>query len=203
MRGTPTLSAVVGASLLVMACGSREHVVCKKISMSELAKGEYGAQQWPESWPNESLQCSIGEYVVVTPAADSDVDHVMLYRGTDELFVRQGGVSAIFENGRPILDATDSDGDRAFDKVSYSVYGVDAWDEITVSDSNLDSQPDLRAYHREGAHEYWMWVEGGWYQTPRLGSMQVLVDGTPQAYRSVDGRFVFVNDAQEGRITKP
>jgi len=203
MRTTPILAAVVGASLFLLACGSHELAVCKKVTISELAEEEYGTQQWPEGWPDESVQCSIGDYVVVTPAANSDVDHVMLYRGTDEMFVRQGGVSSIFENGRPVLDATDSDGDGAFDKVSYSVYGDDEWNEVTVIDVNFDAQPDLRVYHREGAHEYWMWVEDGWYQTPRLGSMQVVVDGTPRTYSSVDGRFVFVNDAQEGRITKP
>jgi hypothetical protein len=203
MRTTPVLAAVVGISFLAAACGSRELAVCKKIRISELAKEKYGTQQWPESWPDESVQCSIGDYVVVTAAARSSVDHVMLFRGTDEMFVRQGGVSSVFEKARPVLDATDSDGDGAFDKISYSAYGVGNWDEVTVSDVNLDGQPDLRVYKREGAPEYWMWVDDGWYQTPRLGSMQVLVDGTRRAYRAVDGRFTFVDGAQGGRITKP
>ena len=115
MRTTPILATVVGASLSFIACGPHDLVVCKKMSISELAEEEYGAQQWPEGWPDESMKCSIGEYVVVTPAANSDVDHVMLYRGADEMFVRQGGVSSIFENGRPVLDATDSNDDGTFD----------------------------------------------------------------------------------------
>lgn len=202
MRTTTILAALISASLLTVACGSPDLADCKKVSMGKLAEREYGAQQWPEGWPDESVQCRIGEYVVVA-SAKSDVDHVMLFRGTDEMFVRQGGVSSIFESGRAMLDATDSDGDGVFDKVSYSVYGLDDWDEVTVKDFNLDAQPDMKVYRRESAREYWMWIDDGWYRTPRLGSMQVFVDGTPRTFRSVDGRFVFADDAQGGLNTKP
>lgn len=178
-------------------------MVCRKISLSELAAEQFGAQQWPDSWPDQSWSCSVGDYVVVTPASSSDIDEVMLYRGKHAMFIRQGGASAIFESDRPVVDATDSDGDGAFDKVSYSVYGGNGWDEVTVRDVNLDAQPDLRTYHRQGVQEYWMWVENGWYQTPSLGSMQVVVDGVPRTYESVDGRFVFTRDKREGRITTP
>ena len=196
------LSLLIGCAT-TMACSSPKVVFCREVSQAEIAKSELGIDQWPAHLPDRSLSCAIGNYVVVVPSASSDVDHVMLFRNQQALFVRQGGVSAIFENGRPALDATDSDDDGAFDQVSYSVYGLDDWDEIRVRDTNLDAQPDMRIQHKPGRLEYWLWVENGWYETPSLGSKQVLVEGVPRAYDVVDGQHVFAPDKAEGRITTP
>lgn len=188
---------------IAVACESQDVAVCTEVSLSELAEAQWGSYERPEGWPDKSLSCAIGEYVVVTPADDSEIDHVILLRRGEPLFVQQSGVSSIFQSGRPTLDATDVDDDGLFDQLSYSVYGDDEWDEITVRDRNLDGQPDIRQYHRQGAHEYWLWVEEGWYQTPRLGSMQVLKDGSERRYSEVDGRFVFADGGTDGRITTP
>jgi hypothetical protein len=187
-----------------MACNSSTAIRCTEVSIGEMAKEEYGLEEWPEGLPDKSLSCPIREYVVVTPLGGSDADYVMLFQNREALFVRQGGISSIFEKGRIALDATDSDNDGTFDRMSYSVSRDDRWDDISVTDKNFDGQPDMRSYHKKGgALEYWMWVENGWYKTPRLGSGQVLVDGAPKAYDVDDGRFVFALDESEGRMTAP
>ena len=113
-----TLVACSIGILCALACNRPTTIQCQELSLAENAKEEFGVEEWPADWPDRSVSCSIGEYVVVTPIGESDVDHVMLLRDGKPLFYSEGGVESIFENGRPVLSVTDSDNNGTFDRVN-------------------------------------------------------------------------------------
>lgn len=180
---------LVVVCVVTSACGSSRLVFCGEVSSAEVAKAETGIDEWPEFLPDRFVSCPVGEYVFLTPAGTTDPNAVVVIHGGETLFVRQKGTSAIFESGIPVVDVHDSDNDGVFDAIAYSVLHDDRWDEITVRDRGLDGQPDTRTRYRADPHEWWLWIEGGWSETPRLGSMQVLVDGKPRGYEVVDGQY--------------
>jgi hypothetical protein len=113
------------------------------------------------------------------------------------LFARSEGFVSVWEQGRPILDATDSDNDGFSEKLSYTAYmnGYDHY--IMVEDRNADGQPDIKKLQLPGeTTEWWVWIQGDWYRLTRLGSRQVWVNGQVADYEVMDREFVFASEKQ-------
>jgi hypothetical protein len=183
-----SLAIVVGGLAVFGYLQQRQIAVCMSVPVEETLRQQLGPDF--EFEPTTMITCRIGDFTVhVTPADTEPSGRVLIAMAEGEYVVSAWGHQrSIWDEDLWLVTVRDADQDGTFD---YLTYESRAGRALSVSDANLDGQPDMRIERGTGADGMELWVEDAWYRVYREGG--VLVDGVVRKTETRDGSHYFAD----------
>ena len=158
---------------------------------------------------DDIIVCEVGAYRIVA-AREGKTDSFLVYRSTDDdsspirdaVFSVYAGAGhdldailrseeaaerrvdyTLWQDGKPVVTATDTNDDRIFDKIKYEVL-IDGYrDYLTVVDRNYDGSADYKWEWKDGENTMWVWVQGAWRHVHQDASGHTIrIDGESHRY---------------------
>jgi hypothetical protein len=154
-------------------------------------------------WLKDGKMCRVGHFTVIGSAEEGNDTLILLRHGklmflsqpsTNWTFVdgnlttggKDGVMHTIVEADRPKVAVRDADNDGYFDELVYDIYFNGYRDSLSVRDSNIDGQLDVKIRASpDAATSTQFWVDGVWYRLHmEEGKSGVIVDGVVKPVES-------------------